>query len=175
MIRDLLDSSRLQAGKKLSLKLEHFELTTLVRHTLEKLSVVHGDRFELEDGQPIYGYWDREGVRRALENLVNNALKYGCPRATVTVVLRQENERVRLSVHNWGNPLSRDEQLSLFKPFSRARSAKLSGKKGWGLGLTLVQGVAQAHGGAVSVTSSESEGTTFTIDLPRDARASYNA
>ncbi|MEO7163383.1 MAG: ATP-binding protein, partial [Bdellovibrionia bacterium] len=57
-----------------------------------------------------------------------------------------------------------------FEPFHRTHSATLSGRKGWGLGLTLVRGVTEAHGGTVAVTSTLHEGTSFTITLPIDAR-----
>jgi signal transduction histidine kinase len=58
----------------------------------------------------------------------------------------------------------------LFKPYRRTTSAQMSGKLGWGLGLTLVQAVAEAHGGSVGVESDPVNGTTFTVDLMRDVR-----
>jgi signal transduction histidine kinase len=73
-------------------------------------------------------------------------------------------------VHNWGNPISAEDQKRLFRPFSRTQGARASGQKGWGLGLTLVQGCAVAHGGRVDVQSTPEGGTTFTLDLPLDAR-----
>ena len=58
----------------------------------------------------------------------------------------------------------------IFEPFTRTSDSAQSGIERWGLGLTLVRGVVEAHGGHVSMTSSESEGTTFTIEIPLDAR-----
>jgi signal transduction histidine kinase len=73
-------------------------------------------------------------------------------------------------VHNEGKPIPTEEQAALFRPFGRAARAVASGQRGWGLGLTLVKGVAEAHGGEVHLESEPGRGTTFTVALPLDAR-----
>lgn len=55
-------------------------------------------------------------------------------------------------------------------PYQRSAAAARSGKSGWGLGLALVEAIAEAHGGAVGVESTAEEGTTFTLDVIRDVR-----
>jgi signal transduction histidine kinase len=77
---------------------------------------------------------------------------------------------MRLSVHNEGAGLSAGEQARVFRPFERGASAARSGKRGWGIGLTLVHGIIEAHGGVVSVESTPEGGTTFTIENPMDSR-----
>jgi signal transduction histidine kinase len=72
-------------------------------------------------------------------------------------------------VHNFGDPIPPEAIPVLFKPFRRALSAEHSGKSGWGLGLVMVQAIAEAHGGSVAVESTET-GTIFTIDVLCDAR-----
>ncbi|MFY0527474.1 sensor histidine kinase [Archangium gephyra] len=62
------------------------------------------------------------------------------------------------------------EQQQLFQYFARTKSAEASGKKGWGIGLTLVKGVAEAHGGSVHVESTPEQGTTFRVRLPGTAK-----
>ncbi|RYZ63892.1 MAG: ATP-binding protein [Proteobacteria bacterium] len=62
--------------------------------------------------------------------------------------------------------MAESDLLSLFEPYRRSSDAKKNSKMGWGLGLTVVKGVADAHQGSVSVTSSEEAGTTFTLSLP---------
>jgi len=54
----------------------------------------------------------------------------------------------------------------IFNPLQRVVKAKAPGKSGWGIGLSLVRGVAEAHGGKISVTSDEKSGSTFTLSLP---------
>jgi len=68
-------------------------------------------------------------------------------------------------VHNEGNPIPLKDQASLFDYYQRA-NAQEGNQQGWGIGLTLVKGIAEAHGGKVEVRSSEEEGTTFSIILP---------
>ncbi|MGH9692107.1 MAG: sensor histidine kinase [Candidatus Acidiferrales bacterium] len=77
---------------------------------------------------------------------------------------------VEIAVHNEGRPIPPEDLRALFESFKQASNVG-SEAKGWGLGLNLVRGVADAHGGTVSVESSEDRGTTFTLRLPIDCRA----
>jgi PAS domain S-box-containing protein len=170
MITDLLDANRIRAGQGLPVELAPCELRQVVVDTLEDLGTVHGERFELRGEERIQGNWDAGALRRLVENLCNNAIKYGDTTSRVTVSLKQEGEEAELAVHNWGNPIPASEQESLFQYFTRTKSAEASGKRGWGIGLTLVKGVAEAHGGSVQVESSQEKGTTFRVRLPRHAK-----
>jgi signal transduction histidine kinase len=89
----------------------------------------------------------------------------------VKVILRHDSTWVYLCVHNKGNPIPVDEQLNLFEPFKRVESGA-NGNKGWGLGLTLSRGLAEAHGGEIRVESSLDTGTTFTVSLPLNQKES---
>ncbi|HEX8434471.1 PAS domain S-box protein [Archangium sp.] len=170
MITDLLDASRIRAGQGLPIAVAPGDLRQLVAGTLEDLATVHGERFSLRGEEQLHGSWDAQALRRLTENLCNNAIKYGDPTGRVTVTLEQDGDQVELSVHNWGRPIPPEEQEGLFQHFTRAKSAEASGKKGWGIGLTLVKGVAEAHGGSVRVESTAETGTTFRVRLPRDSR-----
>lgn len=171
MIGDLLDANRIRAGEKLALNIEQIDLTALIKTTLGNLAVVEGDRFVLRAPEKVDAFLDRAGIRRIIENLCNNAIKYGDPKAAVIVALEERGPALHIAVHNQGSALSLTDQKSLFDQFRRAETAAKSGKRGWGLGLTLVKGMAEAHGGTIKVESSVDTGTTFTVVLPRDARA----
>jgi signal transduction histidine kinase len=67
-----------------------------------------------------------------------------------------------VSIHNAGPPIAPDALATLFEPFARPGD----GRHGWGLGLTLVRGSAEAHGGRAWVESTPENGTTFTMELP---------
>jgi signal transduction histidine kinase len=166
MILDLLDASRIKAGQKLSLEVERCDLNEVARQTLEELSSIHGDRFVLQAPSSLEGFWSCSGVRRILENLCSNGVKYGAPHHPVTVSLEREEGQVQLQVHNEGAPIPESELPNLFEPFRRSSAARASQQRGWGLGLTLVKGIAEAHGGTVSVRSSQAQGTVFTVTLP---------
>jgi PAS domain S-box-containing protein len=137
-------------------------------HSIASLQLVYGDRFILRAPLEVRGNWDAEALRRVAENLVVNAVKYGDAEQKVTISLHAEGPVAQFSVHNFGNPLSEAERKRVFQQFGRTRSAEESGKAGWGLGLTLVKGIAEAHGGTVEVAS-DTRGTTFTVSLPLDS------
>ena len=160
MIRDLLDASRIKAGEKLPLEIGPCDLNQIVVDTFDGLRTIHGDRFTLHADHRIEGYWSKGDVRRILENLASNAIKYGAARRPISVVLSQNKEMVQIAIHNEGSPISPEDQAKLFLPFKRIESNS-SGLIGWGLGLTLVKGFAEAHGGSVTVESTVNSGTRF--------------
>jgi signal transduction histidine kinase len=73
--------------------------------------------------------------------------------------------RAEISVHNEGSPIAFIDLASIFKPYRRTGSAEAAGQKGWGIGLALVKGITEAHGGKVKVQSDQG-GTTFRESLP---------
>lgn len=170
MIDDLLDASRARGGERLVIKPAECNLTEMLRTLLEDFSEKEGDRFVLDSEQEVRGFVDVERLRQAAHNLVENAVKYGSPHSPITARLLESDHRVQLSVHNFGDPLAPEEKGVLFHAYQRTASAEKSGKKGWGLGLVLVQAIAEAHGGTVTVESNVDEGTTFTLDVLQDLR-----
>ncbi len=167
MIRDMLDARRLKAGEGLPVMVGECRLDVVIQAAVKDLSDLHGPRFELANALgEIRGSWDDGGIQRIVENLGTNAVKYGSEDKPVTVALRVKNNAIEISVHNEGAPIGSQDQEALFKPFRRSEAAIRAGKKGWGLGLTLVKGLAEAHGGKVNVRSSADDGTTFSVELP---------
>jgi NO-binding membrane sensor protein with MHYT domain len=164
MIQDLLDAHRISAGQSIALKPEPCTIADLLRASVEELSTIHGQRFRLECAANLRAEWDAAGVRRAIENLCANAVKYGSPQGAVTVAVKPDGDAIELSVHNVGNPIEEPDLRGLFSLFHRGHANR--DRSGWGLGLTIVKGVAEAHGGTVRVRSTPREGTTFTLILP---------
>ena len=128
---------------------------------------MYGERFVVECAE-VRGIWSADELHRALWNLVSNAVKYGAPKQPITISVAVCGDGARASVHNLGEPLSAEELPSLFDPFYRSTTARAGANIGWGLGLTLVRGCAEAHGGHARV-SSDQTGTTFSIELPLDS------
>lgn len=168
MIQNLLDVNRITAGEKLPLRRELCGLTNILHNTIDELNYLHGARFTLlEEKSDIEGLFDANGIKRMLENLCNNAAKYSTPDSPIQVQTKKiPPSQVQISVHNTGNPISPEDQKQLFMPYKRASSVLNSNKKGWGLGLSLVKAIVDAHGGVVAVKSNERDGTTFLITLP---------
>jgi PAS domain S-box-containing protein len=169
MVTDLLDASRLREGQALSLELSLFELGALIHEVAEELGTVHGDRFVVYAEEKVEGYWSREGLRRVLENLATNAVKYGEPGSPITLSVYRSAHRAGLRVINLGKGLTPEKQAALFGHFQRGEEAE-GVQPGWGVGLTVVRGVVEALGGTVGVTSTPNSGTTFLVDLPIDSR-----
>ncbi len=170
MVRDLLDVSLLRTGGRLTLELGPCELAELARAAVEQLELVHGERFLVVAREPVHGFWSAEALRRAIENLAVNAVKYGHGTRPITLSVGQTHERALLTVHNEGSYIPTSERETLFLAFQRSREAEQSGQRGWGLGLALVRGVAEAHGGSIGVDSLPEKGTSFIIDIPKDSR-----
>jgi signal transduction histidine kinase len=170
MIQDLLDAMRVQAGGRVALDLQECDLVDVARQSIEQLQTIHGDRFVLEAPGPARGHFSPDALRRAIENLANNAVKYGAVSRPVTIAVRTLHGRAILTVHNEGSYIPPDQQETLFRAFHRLPSAEQGTKRGWGLGLAQVRGVAEAHGGSIGIDSLPDRGTTFVIDLPLDAR-----
>nr|WP_276604986.1 GAF domain-containing sensor histidine kinase [Nannocystis sp. RBIL2] len=169
MIRDLLDVSRMEAGQRLPLNIDWCDLREVAEDVVQDLEAQHGPRFAIEADGEVRGMWSRDELRRALWNLVVNALKYGRGDTQIAIRLARRGGDARVSVHNFGDPIPAEYREHIFDVFSQRRRAPQAGES-WGLGLAFVRACAEAHGGAVEVESDKEMGTTFTITLPFDAR-----
>jgi signal transduction histidine kinase len=174
MIQDLLDSAKFQNGERLRLRLEEFDMQRVAKEVCLQFAAMHGPRFELLP-QSVTGWWDRESIKRAMENLVGNALKYGADDTPIRMSIETAQGRVIVSVHNEGEPIPSEQIESIFQIFQRAATAREGDKEGWGIGLQYVRSVAESHGGSVAVDSAAPRGTTFIIDIPVDARPFQDA
>ncbi|WP_437735004.1 ATP-binding protein [Sorangium sp. So ce1335] len=170
MIRTLVDVQRLRAGHRLPLMLGACDLVAIAREVIDDLASFHDGRVILRGEASVEGTWSAGELRRAIWNLASNALRYGAAGAPVVLTVEKTSGRAAVAVHNEGPPISAEDQARLFAPFVRTRTAVASGQRGWGLGLTFVHGCAEAHGGRVRLESSAERGTTFTLELPLDAR-----
>ena len=169
MIEDLLDNVVFEAGERLHLELEEFDMQDLVREVIEQSREIHDNEFVYR-GESIKGCWGFEPIRRALENLIGNAVKYGDKDSPITITLTDGCGRARLTVHNEGPEIPVTDIESIFMVFQRAGQNKDQPAIGWGLGLPYVRNVAESHGGSISAESSGEKGTSFAIDVPVDAR-----
>ncbi|MQU54447.1 sensor histidine kinase KdpD, partial [Pseudomonas sp. FSL R10-1339] len=120
----------------------------------------------------VQGHWDPRRLGQLLQNLIGNALQHGARRGKVTLHLSGDSEAVTLRVHNLGMPIAEDALGTLFDPLVRSPSEDLTQpgtSTSLGLGLFIIKEVVDAHQGSIDVTSTEAEGTTFTVVLPKNA------
>jgi signal transduction histidine kinase len=173
MTKDMLDCMKLQRGERLVLNLSQFDVLETAKEVCEQ-SHANGDtRIELA-GKSIIGWWDRDAIRRVIENLIGNALKYGASTTPVRIAINAQHGRMIITVHNMGEPVPPEQVESIFQVFRRAETAMSGKRQGWGIGLPYVRSVAESHGGSVVVDSSAETGTTFAVDIPVDARPFQN-
>jgi signal transduction histidine kinase len=135
---------------------------------VDDFSSVHGDRFIVTlENKDLQGSWDCNAIRRILENLIGNALKYGSTDQPIDIRAGGRGDEVYFSVHNYGNKIEQADLDKLFIPYRRIQTTLTSEQKGWGLGLTLVKGFAEKFGGHVEVSSTIEKGTLFTVILKK--------
>jgi signal transduction histidine kinase len=141
-----------------------------VVNTSQALPEAHDVSFDVridDNVPPVMA--DRDALRRALLNLVSNALKYADDGRWIGLTVSREQGRdgqVLVSVTDRGRGIPADEMAHVFEPFYRGRFALNQQIHGNGLGLSLVKRIAEAHGGRVTVKSAPGQGAAFTIALP---------
>jgi signal transduction histidine kinase len=173
MVEQLLDLTRSRLAGGIPLDPRAGNLAEVVLAVVDELRATYPNQTVACDvTAEVIGRWDLDRVAQILSNLVGNALKHGDPAEPVTVTLRADDKAV-LEVHNRGRPIPAAELPHLFEPYYRGSSD--APRSGLGLGLFIANQIAIAHGGSIEVTSSESNGTAFTLFLPLSDEASLAA
>ena len=114
---------------------------------------------------------DRLMLRRALSNLISNALRHTPKNGQITIRVDADAAGVRLAVSNVGDPIPADQIERIFERFHRGSAQRESRGEGAGLGLAITRSIVQAHGGHITARSAEGV-TCFTITLPRNEASS---
>lgn len=169
LIDDVLDFARGRLGGGVGLKLGDQPLTPMLEQVVAELRAAYpGRRIETEFGDLGGLTCDAHRIGRLLSNLAGNALIHGASDQPVRVRAVIVGNAFELSVANQGPPIPPALAKELFKPFFRVGD----GEKGLGLGLYIAAEIARAHGGALTVASTEEE-TRFTFRMP--VSAAYRA
>jgi signal transduction histidine kinase len=170
IVRDLLDYASVQAEGRLPIAPRAVDFHELCVRVLASLSSVHPELpVTYQRGDAPHGLWDPDRLEQLLENLLTNALKYGAPDRPVYVGWYADAAELVLKVHNHGTPIQPAVLPYIFDPFRRGEDH--GSRDSQGLGLYIVNQIANAHGGRVEVRSDLESGTTFVVHLPRAAPA----
>ena len=170
LIRDLLDFTQARRAGGIPMRRSHVDIHFLTKELIEDLTAGQpAGRIEFFQSGDGLGNYDPNRVQQMIENLTQNALKYGAPEAPIRVETRGENESILISVHNQGEPIPPELLPHLFKPVKGVPGKVDKTNRSIGLGLYIVQQIVLAHGGAIEVTSSKDKGTTFAVRLPKEA------
>ncbi|MFQ5577876.1 MAG: ATP-binding protein [Anaerolineae bacterium] len=171
LINDLLDVSRIEAGK-IRLDLGNTQLVELARHVVESMALQAANKgLDLRlDAPPdfptIRADWRR--ITQVLTNLISNAIAY-TQQGSVQVSLRVVSDTVRVKVQDTGIGMTPDEINAVFERFYRADNDVVRATGGTGLGLPIVKSFVEMHGGRIWVDSVPGKGSTFTFILPLDS------
>lgn len=164
LIDDLLDLSRLEAGK-LRLECRQLEVEPVCRAALELVS--GSVELELQDaGMTVWA--DESRLKQIVVNLASNAVKFSPPGAPVRLVVERDEVRnaVRFTVIDQGAGIDKEDFARLFLPFGQLDQDR----PGTGLGLMMVQRLAELSGGSISVDSQPGQGSRFSVALPEAPR-----
>ncbi len=167
MIEQLLDYSRLEAGK-VRLEIRPLPLRDEILRCVDLAGGILGARrssVDVPDGPKVQA--DEHALERILVNLLTNAAKYSPEDSTVRVAARAENGVATISVQDEGVGIPAAEQSQIFERFYR--SSQRSGGRGAGVGLAVVRRYVELLGGSVSVESELGRGSTFLLTLPLSA------
>ena len=166
LIGDLLDFSQARLGGGLSTHKAECDLRQVIADSVSELAVAFPDRIlrHEHDGEGLC-LADPNRIAQAIGNLVANAAAHGDPARPITVRSEGGQGRVRVTVHNHGQPIRPDLLPRLFEPM--VRGVEPGAAQGVGLGLYIVREIARAHGGSVDVRSDARDGTSFVLEWPR--------
>jgi signal transduction histidine kinase len=170
LINNILDFSRIESGRKVYI-FESADIEDILAGTLATFTVRLRDKgFDVSyhgPDEPLPEMeMDANAIDRAVANLLDNAVKYSDGDRLIALNLTREDNEAVISVTDHGIGIPRDEQERIFERFHRVSTGLVHDVKGSGLGLSLVQHIAEAHGGGVTVESEIGAGSTFTIRLP---------
>ena len=173
LIEGLLDAITIEAGEGITLNFKECDLLKDIRWVVDETRLIFPNTIiENFHASKINGVFDGTAIRRILENLITNAVKYGNVKEPITIDVSDLEDCTRISVHNFGEPIPEHKQDEIFDYLKSNKSVKNEGIKSWGLGLSLVKTVTEAHGGTVEVFSNEELGTKFQITLLKNINKS---
>jgi len=171
LIKDLLDVTKIEEGKYIfSSSLE--DLETITQETIDSFQKeIKKKNLKFDFKKPIDGKLpkvmvDREKIKLAIGNLIDNAIKYTSLGGEVTVSLKCDKLEIEFKVQDSGAGIPKSQQGRVFSKFFRASNAMQMEPDGTGLGLYLTKNIIEAHRGKIGFQSEEGKGSTFWFTLP---------
>lgn len=167
LVDEMLDLSRVQSGQ---MTFDHgeFDLYALTQEIIERFHdqlILEKSAVTLKGHGPITIWGDKFRIEQVIMNLISNALKYGEGKPFEIELNARDNDRVLLSVTDYGIGIAEEDQERIFDRFERAASASQFG--GLGLGLFIVRQIVEKHQGSIRVESRLGHGSRFTVELPK--------
>ena len=165
LMTQLLDVSRMDAGR-FALEIEAANLVELVRDAVDDLRFRAGDRAlrVSAPSAPLFASVDRLRIEQALNNLVDNALKFSPPGEPIDLTVERVDGEIRIAIVDRGPGVPEAQRSRLFERFHQAQSDGFQG--GMGLGLYLSRQIVERHGGRLEAEFPAAGGSRFVVTLP---------
>jgi signal transduction histidine kinase len=171
LVNDLLDLARFRSGS-IYLQIQRFDAREPARAGMDAVKILMREKSQRLDAifpkRKIWVMGDRWRVEQALINLLSNASKFSPEGSTIRLTARSAGKNVEWSVSDEGPGIAPEDMGRLFERFFTRRRDISGSSSGAGLGLPIALAVAQSHGGTIAVESQESEGSTFTLRIPKE-------
>lgn len=165
LVNDLLDVSRIHSGK-LQMDFTEFDFVTLLKSTVENIFLV-SPQFKIITDHPssVVVKADKERLEQVLVNLLTNAIKYSPGKNRIDVTVKSENDKLIVTVKDYGIGIPKDKIAKIFTRFYRVddKSMRFSGL---GIGLYISAEIISRHGGSIYVDSEVGQGSSFTFSIP---------
>ncbi len=168
IINDLLSMVKMDKNSA-QVQVANVSINDLLEHLLRRLRPIAAERnIELvyESYRPVMADVDEVKMSIALNNLIENAIKYNYDEGWVRVTLNADHKFFYVTVQDSGVGIPEDVQDSVFERFFRVDKARSRDTGGTGLGLSLTRSAVLLHRGSIKLHSKENEGTTFTVRIP---------
>jgi two-component system sensor histidine kinase/response regulator len=174
IIEDFLDFQALE-NNALELAHDQVDLVEIMREVVSSNDTYAAQKavrleVDFEADLPVVP-GDKARLSQVMQNLVDNALKYGLPYGVCTIAIKRDGEQVRVEVRDCGPGLQEADQTRVFDKFVRVGSVPTGGEKSSGVGLNICKQLIELHGGAIGVHNSVGGGATFWFTLPQSSLA----
>lgn len=181
LINDLLDFTRTHLGPGIPIRVRQGSLVAVCEEVVNELRTSHPEQLiDLTMPSHLDAIFDEGRMAQVLSNLIGNAIQYGSLETPVRVSMRASGADVIIDVNNQGTPVAPEKLAAVFDPMVRiaagahaadgdsaVSSSNYIERTSLGIGLYISRQIVQAHGGTISLVSTQAEGTTFTVTMPR--------
>lgn len=175
LVNDLFHVSRIE-NKELSQEKTDVHIGALISQIEKNVALIIQQKnltwnVRLDDDLPTI-FANESELLSAIQNIVDNAVKYTLPGGSVTISVHTRGNTVQCTISDTGIGIAKEDLVHLFTKFYRGKKATSVETVGSGLGLYIAKGIIESYGGSITLESKVDEGTTFVISLPADKKES---
>lgn len=171
LINDLIDFTRSHLGPGIPVRVKQGSIVAVCEEVVNELRTFHAEKqIDLHVPPQLDAIFDEGRVAQVLSNLIGNAIQYGSGDAPVTVEVRGTDNDVVIAVNNRGATIPSEKLSSVFNPMVRIAASVSNDyleRTSLGIGLYISREIVHAHGGKLGLASTDDDGTTFTVTMPR--------